>query len=499
MADNVYWGDLHTHCAISYGYGSLERAMLLGRDHLDFCSVVGHATWHDIPTDRERHGFVIDYHKEGFARLARNWKTMQATVARYNEPGRFVTFLGYEWHSRAYGDHNVYYLEDDGEIVARDSLEELEAALQGREHAIHPHHIGYGKGYRGINWAHFDGARSPAIEIFSGHGGSERDGGPYPMYHTMGPRQHIGTVAHGLSLGKRFGFLAGTDHHAGYPGHYGEGRTAVYAPELTRRAIWDAIRARRCYAVTGDRIRVAFGINDAVMGQEIACPGRREVRVDVRGCDALDRVEVVKNNRPLKRVFGPTAPENLQDPVTAKIRVEWGWGDKEEAVRWDADLGLTEGELLSVEPCFTGEQILAPGADKGGVADTDDVPHRITGQDARSVSWFSHTKGNPHPYLRSTNSLILEVRAPRSARIEVNANGCRTGHTIGELLEGSRSTFIRGWRSEALLVHRAVPDAMLRTSLAFEDEAESDSDFYYVRVAQENNQWAWASPIWANR
>ena len=126
---NLYWGDLHTHCAISYGYGSLDRAFKLGREHLDFCSVVGHATWHDMPTDRERHGLVIDYHKEGFARLAKNWKTMQETVARYNEPGRFVTFLSYEWHSNAYGDHNIYYLNDDGEIVERDSLEELDEAL----------------------------------------------------------------------------------------------------------------------------------------------------------------------------------------------------------------------------------------------------------------------------------------------------------------------------------------------------------------------------------
>ena len=63
MSDNRYWGDLHTHCAISYGYGSLERAFKLGREHLDFCSVVGHATWHDMPTDRDRYAFIIDFHE----------------------------------------------------------------------------------------------------------------------------------------------------------------------------------------------------------------------------------------------------------------------------------------------------------------------------------------------------------------------------------------------------------------------------------------------------
>ena len=78
---NLYWGALQNHSAISYGYGSLERAFRLGRDHLDFCSVVGHATWHDMPTDRSRYGFSIDYHTQGFARLKHNWKTMQETVA----------------------------------------------------------------------------------------------------------------------------------------------------------------------------------------------------------------------------------------------------------------------------------------------------------------------------------------------------------------------------------------------------------------------------------
>ncbi len=499
MSDQVYWGDLHTHCAISYGYGSLERAFRLGREHLDFCAVVGHATWHDMPTDRERHGFIIDYHTEGFARLKRNWKTMQETVARYNEPGRFATFLSYEWHSCAYGDHNVYYLEDDGEVVERDSLEELDAALSGRETMIHPHHIGYGKGYRGINWDHFDAERSPVIEILSGHGGSERDGGPYPMYHTMGPRQYEGTVAYGLAIGKRFGFVGGTDHHGGYPGHYGEGRAAVYAPELTRRAIWEALRARRCYAATGDRIALDFRVNDARMGEETAASGRREVRVEVRGCDALDRIEVVKNNRPLKRVFGPELVKALQDPITAKVRVEWGWGDKETPVRWDGEARLSEGELLSVEPCFTGDPVLAPSADGGGVASDEEPIHGIVEQDGRGVRWFSNTQGNLHPFLRSTSALILEVCAPRKAALAFQANGHRFEYRLEDLLEGSRSEFVRGWRSEAVLVHQAVPEGRLQMSLAFEDEGpEQETDFYYARVAQENNQWAWASPIWVS-
>ncbi|UCC72346.1 MAG: DUF3604 domain-containing protein, partial [Gemmatimonadota bacterium] len=407
----------------------------------------------------------------------------------------FVTLLAYEWHSIAFGDHNVYY-PGDGEIVERGTLERLDEALEGSGALVIPHHIGYGPGQRGIDWDHFDAHRSPVVEIFSGHGSSERDGGPYPMYHTMGPRSHRGTVAHGLALGKRFGFVAGTDHHGGYPGHYGEGRTAVYAQELTRASLWEALRARRCYAVTGDKIELEFFVDDAFMGEETAGSGRREVRLGIRGSDVLDRIVVVKNNRPLRRVFGPAPGEKLPDPLQAKVRLEWGWGDKNELVRWDGEARLSVGEILSVEPCFSGEPVLAP--DDAHEAPTDESPiHGLTAQDERSVRWFSHTRGNPHPFLRGTSALVLELSAPQRTELELELNGRQYRFRLEDLLEGSRSVFLRGWRSEALLVHRAVPAYRYNLELAFEDpEPEQEVDVYTLRVAQENDQWAWASPIW---
>ncbi|MFZ1753030.1 MAG: hypothetical protein WBO46_11105 [Caldilineaceae bacterium] len=500
MPNQLFWGDLHSHCSISYGYGSLERAFALSSQQLDFVSVVGHATWHDMPTDRGQYAYIIDYHSEGFRRLAQAWPDVQRLTAAANDPGRFVALLAYEWHSRAYGDHNIYYLDDDGLIVERDDLDQLQAALAGKETLIIPHHIGYGKGYRGINWETFDERRSPVIEIISGHGGSERDGGPYPIYHTMGPRSYQGTVAYGLEAGKRFGFVGGTDHHGGYPGHYGEGRTAIYAPELSRRALFDAIRARRCYAVTGDKIAVDFKVNGEPMGAEIHGAGQREIRVALRGCDALDRVEIVKNGRPWQRVFGPPpiAPTNLPDPVTAKIRLEWGWAEQPEPTRWECDARLAGGRILSVEPCFSGDPALAPQEEWKGLAG-DSSPHAITGQDGSRVEWFSHSRKNSHPYLRGTNSLILEVQGPKSARLELNVNGQHFSHSLEELLVGSISHYLRGWLSEAILVHRAVPVQQYALTLEFADAVqERETDYYYVRVAQENNQWAWGSPVWVN-
>ena len=53
----------------------------------------------------------------------------------------------------------------------------------------------------------------------------------------MGPRQWEGTIQYGLELGNKFGIMASTDQHSGYPGSYGDGRIGVLAPSLTRDAI----------------------------------------------------------------------------------------------------------------------------------------------------------------------------------------------------------------------------------------------------------------------
>ena len=388
MTYDLYWGDLHCHSSISYGYGSLERALRLAREHLDFCSVTGHAFWPDIPTDRERYGHIIDFHERGFSRLQEQWPEVLRTTARHHQPGRFVPFLSYEWHSFAFGDHNVYFPGDEAELVTGDDLDELTRAVAPFGALVVPHHIGYGPGYRGINWDAFDEGRSPVVEIFSGHGCSESDGAPYPIYHVMGPRCYEGTAACGLELGKRFGFIAGTDHHAGYPGHYRHGRTGLYAEELTRKSLWDALKARRCYAVTGDRIALRF--HDAWMGDEATDAGTRQIRFSVTGSDSIAKVEVIKNGRPVWRSLGPLAPTELSDPVRAKVRIEYGWGDREEIVTWEGRAALSAGRLLSVEPCLGGAPVLAPSGDMGGGELPEDEAqrtHALPEQEARSVCW----------------------------------------------------------------------------------------------------------------
>jgi len=133
-----------------------------------------------------------------------------------------------------------------------------------------PHHLAYPKGQRGVNWNEFDSRCTPVVEIYSWHGNSENDRGPFPMFKgSPGGRETANTVRAALVDGLRFGFVASSDNHSGFPGAYGEGLMGALVEELTRPEILRAICERRTYALTGDRIGLDFTVDGSLMGAMI--------------------------------------------------------------------------------------------------------------------------------------------------------------------------------------------------------------------------------------
>ena len=105
---NAYVGDIHNHCGISYGYGTIEDAVKFASSQLDFFSVTGHFAWPDMEDDKSKliPSDVIAYHKEGFEKLRRNWPHYQE-VMRGAEREDFIPFFSYEYHSFEYGDYTI--------------------------------------------------------------------------------------------------------------------------------------------------------------------------------------------------------------------------------------------------------------------------------------------------------------------------------------------------------------------------------------------------------
>lgn len=496
---NVYYGDLHNHCAISYAHGPLEAALGNAAVQLDFCSVTGHAAWPDMPAPDGRIDYIIDFHKLGFTRLAQGWAEVLQTLREHHRPGKFILFPGYEIHSNQNGDHTFLLRELDGEPVLGQSIPDTIQQLRQQygEGALgFPHHIGYPQGHRGINWNSYDAHFCPLVEMFSMHGCGEGGETPLPYLHSMGPSDGQSSMQHGLSLGHRFGVLGNTDHHSAFPGSYGRGRTALWAAELSRQAIWDALRARRTYALTGDRIALRFYANDALMGEEAARACLRDVRIEVCGGSSINHVDLIKNNRLLKR-FVPE--DNLaQPPASArrrtKLYLEVGWGEKHKKAAWDVDLVIEGGQILGVEPRFRGMEVVSP-VEQG----ENRLPYR-NGQWAQTAANRVHfevvSQGNPTNTTPVTQGMCLDVSLQPGAQVQARLNGHGLVLSAERLYEGAYGRPLGAIDSPAFLFHRLPLEQEFNWTLHFQDEQTSERDFYYVRVIQDNGQMAWSSPIY---
>ena len=493
----LLWGDIHNHCGITYGYGSLKNALERAKSHLDFCAVTGHAMWPDIPDRTEETAFVVDFHQAGFEKLRAHWDEVAAQLAACNSK-ELVTFQAYEMHSSEYGDHHIVSPSDSLPLIYRDSPAQLKEDCKVPALTV-CHHIAYTPGYRGINWDKFDETVTPLIEVCSKHGCGMSETAPYPYYHNMGPRDSRNTVYEGLRRGYHFGFVGSTDHHAGFPGSYGDGKMAVWAEEKTRESIWQAMLARRTYAVTGDRIECEFSVNGAPMGSILSpdddAPRRIEYRV--KGCYKLDKVVIFKNLRPIHIDEGlmlfPSPDDNHY-----KLRIEMGWGNsKTDLFRWLGNVTVENGSILSVEPCFRGRSVLAPSStNTDGFDDVNDIDSKLLEVSAQRASWQCFSVKNVSPLHPLTSSVILELEGSPETQLTIDVNGHRQTLTVKQLMEGGYSAHMKPYHSQAFKVHPIFTETEYSVSGTLTDDTHGGKDFYHMEVYQANGSCAFVTPVY---
>lgn len=400
-----------------------------------------------------------------------------------------------------YGDHCVYFHGAEAPLVRASSLERLRSRLRevqarGTRVLLIPHHVGYRAGWRGIDWDAFTAELSPVVEMVSMHGCAESGDGPRPYLHTMGPRDSGSSMWEGLRRGYLFGVVGSSDHHSAHPGSHGHGRLAVWAPELTRTEIWDAIERRRTYALTGDRIELRVALNGNPMGASVGATDTREIGVDVVAGGSLDYVEVVRNGRPVHRrsAHEITVPESPEFQGRVELRV--GWGRKDEEIGWDLEFGVENGTVTGLEPRFRGDDVVSPLGAGGDVYQYS----RWERLSPDRIGFRSRTRGNPTSVTDATQGFALEIRGNDDTRVIARINGQEVRYPLRELRTGSRSGYIGGFVSGGYRFERAIPRPEYAWSTRFVDRRASESrDWYSVRVRQQNDQWAWSSPIWVGR
>lgn len=400
------------------------------------------------------------------------WTEIKAQANTQYDPGRFVTFVGYEWSANTPlgGDHNVYYPGDDGplhrssHVLIPDKsdihtdcthITELYDTLQGQDALLLPH---VGGRYANLNWHNPE--LEPLIEVYS-------EWGEFEWF-----------LREALENGYRVGFTAGSDDHKGRPGAappgsgafgvYG-GLTCIYATELTREGLWEALKARRCYGTTGQRILLQVTADDKPMGAVCQATQPPKIAVNVIGTAPIERVDIFRG---LEQVYTwPATTERAED----QIRIAWS-GQRIRArnrlVRWDGSLEIDTGQILEVQEYAFDTP--AEGVDT------------VTEQ---AVTWTSVTTGD-------ADGIILKLDAPPETNLNFKTPVLNRSVSLQEINDSPVVTDVGG--IDMKVTFERLPLGIGReVAFTFREPAlPTGCHPYWIRVLQTDGAKAWASPIY---
>jgi hypothetical protein len=450
-----FWGDLHGQSEETVGTNPVSSYFTFARDSalVDFAGHQGNdfqiteAVWSEIKTQANGH----------------------------NEDGRFTAFVGYEWsgNTPVGGDHNVYYLDDDGPLhrsshvliddksdIGTDCLHvtDLYAALKGQRALLVPH---VGGRYANLDWHNAE--LEPVIEVYS-------EWGEFEWF-----------LKWALEQGYRVGFTAGSDDHKGRPGAawsgsgafgvYG-GLTCVYADELSRQGVWDALRARRCYGTSGARILIDARADGQPMGSAFDASAAPAIDVEVAGTAPIERIDLFR---------GAEIVHSWPQPIPRheeRVRIAWA-GQRIRArnrlARWDGSLTTDRGRFVDVE----GYAFDTPSEGLRSVEDRRLTWASVTTGDADGVLFrVADTDDTDDATLRFDTPILdhqIDLAQIRQGPVVVDAGGVDMRVTFEMAPAGSD-------REAAV---RLQDDALVPGTHA-----------YWVRVTQVDGHKAWVSPFY---
>jgi len=474
-----YWGDLHGQSGETIGMGTAESYFRYARD-LAFIDMVGH----------QGNDFQIT---DAF------WAELNRLTAAFDEPGRFVCLPGYEWSGNTGmgGDRNIFFRRE-GRPIRRSShilvegrtstdaiytADALFRALEGEDTVVIAH---VGGRYADLNYAH-DGRLECAVEVHSTWGTFE-----WLLHDAFERGYRVGVVCH-------------SDDHKGRPGAtrpgastFGAigGLTCYLMPELTRDALFEALRRRRHYGTTGTRLfldlRGTFAqpvtgfsedpqvgraeglrVREALMG-EIIRPGSVPMRLtaEVIGTAPIERVDVLHGTR----VVATARPFSAGD-LGRRVRVLWQGAEYRGRGRetlWQGQLIIRGNRFARFAPV----NFLNPERK---------VEERTPGT---ALAWTSVTTGN-----LAGIDLWLDEAARGTLALETSVV---SGEVNLAALADDVVTFEGGGLGRRISVYR-LPEGDWSRRLALDHNVTfaGGRDLpVYLRVTQSDGHQAWSSPIY---
>lgn len=452
-----FWGDLHGQSEETVGTLRVDEYFAFARNKalVDFAGHQGNC----------------------FQITAAVWDRIRETVHAFHEPGRFVTFLGYEWSglTAGGGDRNVYFRGDDGPLhrasrclisaaePGEDSecypVTELYRRFRGRDDVLLVPHVGG----RWADLDFFDPELEPLVEIYSSWGEFEW------------------LLQDAIDRGIKFGITCGSDDHKGRPGasYPGAGTfgvqgglLCVWASELTRESLWEALLQRRCYGTTGARIALEFETDGGVpMGGEERTQGLPRFRVRVEGTVDVERIELRRGSECVDAL--PRGSEMPRSSDT--VRIAWSGArnrGRDRAARWDGAVEAVETRIVDA---------------RGYAFDSPAEGIREVGPNR--VSWKSVTSGDADGILLKLDPADSGILRFRTERVQFNVDL--------EKLQDDSLTYDAGGLDLKVQVQREPLGLGQSVAAELRDPvAPTVSTPYFVVVIQKDGAKAWASPIW---
>ena len=476
-----FWGDLHGQSRETVGTNTARDYFYFARDQA-FLDMTGHQG--------------NDYQITG-----KFWKHLDQLAAEFHEPGRFVTLPGYEWSGNTGlgGDRNVYFLSEGARIcrschaMVPDEPDEpidcyradilFEALLKSHVPSVAFAHVG-GR-YADLSVGH-DGRIEHAVEIHSAWGTFEW------LLHQA------------FELGHRVGVVCHSDDHKGRPGAsypgaslfgaYG-GLTCYLMPELTREALFEAIRRRHHYGTTGARLYMDVRAHaetpirvyprdpawfdttpepaiEAIMGDIAQVSGQSvTVSVDIESGTPLERIELYDGTELLETIRF-YASEDLGN----RIRVIWEGAEYKGRGRityWNGGLDLKGNAIKRFKPI--------------NFWNIEKQPQK---EGDRSLAWNSVTTGN-------FNGVDLWLDDPEVGTLSFKTNQVAFDLPVSEIAMDDHS-FDAGGLFKRVRVFR-LPTQMQNQAYHFERpinlRPQGDTRIY-VKAIFEDGHCAWSSPMY---
>jgi len=484
-----FWGDMHGQSEETIGTGSAREYFAFARD-LAWMDACGH----------QGNDFQIT---DAF------WEELDRVTAEFDEAGRFVTLPGYEWSGNTAlgGDRNIYF-PTEGRTIRRSShalvedrktadtdcftARELFAAFEREREFDVVCYAHCGGRYADVGYAH-DGRFERSMEIHSSWGSFEW------------------LLQDALKLGYRVGVVCNSDGHKGRPGasYPGAGKfgaigglTCFSMPELSRKALLDAMRKRHHYGTTGGpggRMAITLGLafdqearlfaDDPSLFETSSEPVRTAMMGDILRYDGLEALLQVSihSNSPIIKVDifnGLELLETLRPYGVAelgrRIRLHWEGAEYRGRFReviWDGSAQIDGNSILAATPVNFFNQ------DK-----------TLTLADAQKAQWQALTTGN-----FGAADLTLDQHAAGSLSVEtplvsftIPIADIGYEETVFDA-SGDLPRFLKVYRLPEENPHRSFT---FTRSIAL--KAEGDNAIY-IRVEQEDGTRAWTSPSYIFR